>query len=469
MATISSPGIGSGLDVKSIVSQLVALEKQPLTNLKLKASEVQTKISTYGQIQSMVSALSDAVSNLASVTGWNAMNASSSNSNAVSASAIGGTLPTTFSVEVQTLAKPQNTASAAILPVGGPMGAGTISLAIGKWSGLTPTFAIGAAAAVDITISATDTVSDVASKINGANAGVSASVLTDATGERLLLRSKATGVNAGFQLSVSSDADGVPTDAAGLSRLVVGSSLTQAADAAATVNGIAVSSATNTFDKTIAGVTFNVSQLTTAPVEIGISQDNTSVMSNINDFVKAYNALNGVLNDATKYDSATKTAGLFQGDSSTLGMQSALHAAVQAVTTGSSVFHRLADIGITQLRGGDLSLDGSKLNTAMSNRDEVKNLFRSTGGGAADGIAVRLKTLTSSMLSTSGFFKMKTDSYLAALDRNSKEQERVNKHATEVEASLNQKYGALDAKMSSLNALNAYVTQQVTAWNKNTA
>lgn len=469
MATISSPGIGSGLDVKSIVSQLVALEKQPLTNLKLQETTVQTKISTYGQIQSLVSTLSDAVGNLASVTGWNAMNASSSNSNAVSASAIGGTLPTTFSVEVQTLAKPQTSATAAILPVGGPIGAGTLSLAIGKWSGTPATFAIGAATAVDITVSATDTVSDVASKINGANAGVTASVLSDATGERLLLRSKTTGVNAGFQLSVTTDADGLPADASGLSRLVTGASMTQAADAAATVNGIAVSSATNTFDKTIAGVTFNALQLTTAPVEIGITQDNSSVTSNINDFIKAYNALNDVLNDATKYDSATKTAGLFQGDSSTLGMQSALHAAVQSVTTGSSVFHRLADIGITQLRGGDLTLDGTKLNTALANRDEMKAMFRNTGGGAADGIAVKLKTLTSNMLSTSGFFKLKNDSYQSELDRNAKEQARVNQHATDVETALNLKYSALDAKMSSLNALNAYMTQQVTAWNKPSA
>jgi flagellar hook-associated protein 2 len=448
---------------------LVALEKQPLTNLKLEASTVQTKISSYGQIQSLVSTLSDAVGNLASVTGWNAMNASSTNSNAVSASAIGGTLPTSFSVEVQTLAKPQNTATAAILPVGGPIGAGTISLAIGKWSGLTPTFAIGAAFAVELTISATDTVSDVASKINGANAGVTASVLTDASGERLLLRSKATGVNAGFELSITSDSDGLPADAVGLSRLVAGNTMTQATDAAATVNGIPVSSATNTFDKTIAGVTFNVVQQTTAPVEISVSQDNSSVTSNINAFIKAYNALNDVLIDATKYDAATKTAGLFQGDSSTLGMQSALHAAVAAVTTGSSVFHRLADIGITQLRGGDLTLDGAKLNTAMANRDEMKALFRSSGGGTADGIAVRLKALTSNMLSSGGFFKLKNDSYQAALDRNAKEQARVNTHATDVEAQLNLKYGALDAKMSSLNALNAYVTQQVTAWNKPSA
>lgn len=105
MATLSSPGIGSGLDIKNIVSQLVALEKRPLDTLKLQAATVQTKISAFGQIKSLVSTLSDAAGKLTSVTGWNAVSTASSDSKFVSASAIGGTLPTSFSVEVQGLAK----------------------------------------------------------------------------------------------------------------------------------------------------------------------------------------------------------------------------------------------------------------------------------------------------------------------------------------------------------------------------
>ena len=100
MAAISSTGIGSGLDVKSIVSQLVALEKQQLVNLKSQAATVQTKISAYGQIQSLVSTLSDAASSLTSVTGWNAVSATSSDPTSINASEIGNTSPTAFSVEV---------------------------------------------------------------------------------------------------------------------------------------------------------------------------------------------------------------------------------------------------------------------------------------------------------------------------------------------------------------------------------
>ncbi len=209
MATISSPGIGSGLDVKSIVSQLVAIEKQPLDKLKLQAATVQTKISAFGQIKSLVSDLSDAASKLTSVTGWNAVSSHVVEQyKAVSATAVGGTLPTTFSVEVQSLAKAQATASAALLPVGGALGAGTLRLELGKWSVVPASFTPGGGVPVDIDVTATDTLSDIASKINGANAGVTATVLSDASGERLLLRSKNTGEDAGFRLSVT-DADGV--------------------------------------------------------------------------------------------------------------------------------------------------------------------------------------------------------------------------------------------------------------------
>lgn len=472
MATLSSPGIGSGLDIKNIVSQLVALEKRPLESLKLQAATVQTKISAFGQVKSLVSTLSDAAGKLTSVTGWNAVSTTSSDSKMVSATAIGGTLPTSFSVEVQGLAKAQATASAALFPVGGGLGAGTLRLELGKWTVSPASFTPAAGIPVDIQILATDTVSDVASKINGANAGVTASVLTDASGERLLLRGKNTGEEAGFRLSVFEGGDTDPlsaqnTDATGLSRLVSGSTVTQAAEnARATVNGIAVTSATNSFANTVSGVTFKAEQVTTAPVEITVSKDSSGVQKNIEEFVTAYNAINDLLQEATKYDSATKSAGLLQGDSTAITLQNSLRNALQSVTKGSSVFQRLSDVGITQQRGGNLSIDSSKLSKAMENMDELRNMFRSTGTGAAEGIAVRIKKVATDLLSSEGFFKTKDDVLKRSLERNTREQTKVNEKASRFEAQLNAKYSALDAKISSLNALNAYIGQQVTTWNK---
>jgi flagellar hook-associated protein 2 len=468
MATMSSPGIGSNLDVKSIVTQLVALEKKPLEKLQLAAATVQTKISVFGQIKSLVSALSDAVSKLSSVTGWNGVSASSSDTSAVTASAIGGTQPTSFSVEVQSLAKAQSSYTMPLLPVGGAIGAGTLRLEIGQWAGAV--FTPGSGTPVDLTISATDTVADIASKINGANAGVTATVLSDASGDRLLLSGKNTGLAAGFKLSVTSDTDGDPADALGLSRLVNGSTTNQAAtNAAATINGIAVSSATNVFANSVAGVTFTAVKETTAPVTLTIAKDTSTVKKNIEDFVKAYNEINGVLNEATKYDQATKTGGLLQGDSTTLALQSALRAAVQSMSTGSSMYGRLSDIGVSALRGGNLEVDSTKLGKALGNMDELKALFSTTTPGNAEGIAVRLKGLTKTLLASDGYFKTKDDTLKRSLDNNAKDQVRVNEKASRVEAALNRRYSALDVQLTSLNSLNTYLTQQITQWNRSTS
>lgn len=456
MATISSLGVGSGLDIKGIVSQLVALEKKPLEKLKIDAATTQAKITTFGQIKSLVSTLQDAVSKLTSVTGWNSVSATSSAKDYVSASAIGGTQATSFSVEVQGLAQARATASQS-LGAGVALGEGTLSVTVDG-------------TAVDIEVDADDKMADVASKINSANAGVTATILNDGSGERLLLTSKATGLDGAFTLTVS-DVDGNNADDLGLSRLLFNTTETKAAaDAQATINNIPVTSSTNTFTNVVSGVTLTVGKETEVgkPVTITVAPDNSAVQANIEAFVQAYNDVNGVLNEATKYDAEKGVGALLQGDSTTLSLQSALRAAVQSLTTGGA-FGRLSDVGISAQRGGDLVVDASKLSKALEKPDALKTLFSSTGTGDAQGIAVRLKSVTTALLATDGFFKRKDDSLNRMLDANSKDQDRVNDKASRTEVQLNRKYSALDTQMSSLNALNNYLTQQINQWNKSTS
>jgi len=471
MASISSVGVGSGLDIKSIVSKLVELEKAPLQKLQLQAATVNAKISAFGQVKSLVSTLSDAASKLTSVTGWNGVTTTSSDSSFVSATAIGGTLPTSFSVEVTALAKSQSTASNAI---SGAVGAGTLKIALGKWDAAGP--GVGAftgntpASSVDITVSGTDTVADVASKINGANAGVTATVLTDASGQRLLLRSKNTGEAAGFEVTMTSGTAGQLDRLATAAIDISAGAVEKAADAAAKVNGISVTSSTNTFANTVAGVTFKAEKMPdtgTKSVQISVAKDNSAVQANISAFVEAYNAVNTYLSDATKYDAATKETGLFQGDSTAIGLQNSLRAAVQSVSKGSTVFKTLSDIGVSFQRGGNLAIDSTKLSKALDNVDEVKKMFRGSDA-IASGIAATVKSITTDMLSTTGFFKTKDKSLQLNLKSNSKAQANVNEAATNLESRLNARYSALDSQMSKLTALNAYVSQQVTTWNKST-
>lgn len=466
MASISSVGIGSGLDVKSIVSQLVELEKKPLDTLKLKAAAVTAKVSAFGQIKSLVSTLQDTISKLASVTGWNGVKATSSNAS-VTVSALGGTLPNAFTVEVQRLAQAQ-AQSSGLVPKDGAVGAGTLSLQLGSWSDDHATFTAGTSSPVSVAVSASDTVADVASKINGANAGVTATVLSDASGQRLLLRSKSTGEEFGFQLSAT-DSDGNDSDASGLSRLTAGSTVTQyGLNAQATINGAAVSSATNTFDNTVSGVTFVATAVTTSPAELTISRDTDAMKANLEAFVTAYNAVNDILNEGTTYDATAKTAGLLQGDSAAVTLQNTLRTALQSVTAGGA-FAQLSDIGISVLRGGDLEIDSTKLTKSLQNPDALKNLFRGTDDDLADGFAEKFKAVTQSLLSVDGFFATKDASLAKAAKSNTAEQDAVTKKAANLETRLNARYAALDAQMASLNALNAYITQQVTTWNKSTS
>ena len=193
---ISSAGIGSGLDVNSIVSQMVALEKRPIAQLQSSAASIQTKLSTYSQVKSLMSTLSDAAAKLTRDSAWNGMSVTSTNSAAVSASVTGIASATSFGISVQQLARAQSVASTAIATADAPVGAGTMTIQLGTWmhTAPPPNFVPGAAAAVDVTVGATDSLSTIAAKINDAKAGVTATVLRDATGERLLVRRERDGL-----------------------------------------------------------------------------------------------------------------------------------------------------------------------------------------------------------------------------------------------------------------------------------
>jgi flagellar hook-associated protein 2 len=189
----------------------------------------------------------------------------------------------------------------------------------------------------------------------------------------------------------------------------------------------------------------------------------------INAFVSAYNEINQTLQDQTKYESGTKTAGLLQGDSTAVGLQRALQGMLQSVSSGSA-YARLADIGVTAERGGNLTVDSAKLSTALNNGTEVKKLFLTNNSNdLTNGIGLKLKKFTTGLLAINGFFSTKDSSLKRALDANAKNQQSVNDKATRLEASLTRRYSALDAQMATLNGLSTYINQQVTQWNKSTA
>ena len=461
---ISSAGIGSGLDVAKIVEQTVAAEKIPLKKLEYKAEGIQTQISTYGEIKSLTSKLGDIVSKLTRDSAWNGVSISSSNPT-LSGTMTGIAATGTYNIQVMHLAQAQTTAlggaGGAALPKDQTMGAaGTIKLTMGTES-------------KDIDITSSDTLTKIATKINEAGMGIQASIVTDVDGkERLMLRSKETGTDKAFTVDLGS----LSSAPAALGQPLTPTQTAQ--NAKVKLNGMEVESSSNTFANTIPGMSFTVSEVTSTAATLNVKADTEAMKKNIQEFVDTYNELNDLLTKSTK---SVRTAdgkldpsvqkegvGTLQGDSATVSLQNSLRMLTQGISGSTGGLTRLAEIGIQMQEGGKLSTDTTKLDKALTNLEGLKGLFANKADalGQGGGIAVNFKNFTDKLLAFDGTLNTKSDSLESKLKSNTAEQDKVNKRADTLEKRLYAQYSALDTKMASLNALNAYVSQMVTTWNK---
>ena len=222
--------------------------------------------------------------------------------------------------------------------------------------------------------------------INKANIGVSASIVSDGSADpyRLVLTSSKTGANANMKISVGG-VDGADPDAAIAALLghdpAGAQALTQtsaAQSAQLTVNGIAVTSASNTVTDAIQGVTLTASQV--GSTTMTVAKDTAAAQNNVNAFVKAYNDLNNTIRGLSSYDPATKRAGLLQGDSTVRSIQSQLRQQLGGVLGGSGKFNMLSQVGISFQKDGVLAVDSGKLQKAMTdNLADVGSLFAEIG------------------------------------------------------------------------------------------
>jgi flagellar hook-associated protein 2 len=470
---VSSPGIGSGLDVNSIVTQLVAIERQPITTLKKQATDVQSQLSVYGQLQSKLSALQSASAALSQSTTWTQTAGTSSDPASVGVATDSTTRAGSYQVQVTSLASGQSVATASsYASADAVIGEGTLHVQLGSWAG--GGFAAKAgAAAVDITIGpGAQTLAQVRDAINNANAGVSASVLTDSTGTRLVLRSSATGEVNGFQIGVTDTGGGglsaLAYDPGGTSAMTLAR---PAADAIATIDNLPVRSASNTLSGVIDGVTLTLSKVTTAPVQIVAANDADAIKTKITAFVTAYNDVNSMLAAQTKYDAATKTAGALQGDSAAWGLRTQLRNMLGTTSGASSMFGRLSDIGFDVKSDGSISVNDTKLTNGLANLDQLRKVFANSDPvtPANDGVVLQMRKLTDRMLAFDGTLQSRTDGLQHRLDLNQTQQSKLEDRVTRTEARLRAQYSALDTQMNTLNGLSSYVQQQITNWNKSTA
>lgn len=477
MATITSTGIGSGLDVNSIVTQLVALERRPIDQLQTEADKLDARLSSFGKIQSYVDSLRTAARTLTDTTTWKAAAATSGDSTAVGVTAAGGSTAGSYSVSVTDLAAAQMNASSAVASSTTALGQGTLTIDIGTWaadlSGFTPK---SGSSSVSITIGpGEDTLEKVRDKINAtANLGVRATIVNDANGARLVMQSRSTGAENGFRIQVSDD-DGVDDDNSGLSRLAYdppnGAGVSQrnqpAANAKATINGLLVESASNTLANVIDGVSLTLGKKTTSPVDVTVSRDTASMRKGIDGFVSAYNDLVKLLRDQTRFDASSKSAGPLQGDRTAISILGQLRSAMGMSSSASSTFARASDIGLSPQTDGTLKVSGSKLDSAMGNLEEMQKFFATaTSSSATNGLADRLRQLSDTLLGTDGALPSRQEGLRKLKTVNSDRQQALEDRVAATEQRLRKQYQMLDANMARLNSLQNYVGQQITNWNK---
>lgn len=400
---ISSAGIGSGLDVNSIVSSLMAIERKPLTAVATQKTAYQTQISAYGTMKGALSSFQTAVKALSSASSFNAQTVTSGNASVFTATSNGSSTLGDYAVTVNQLAKSQKLTSTGFTNVIDTVGTGTLTVSFGTFTPAvvtpaTPASFTANAAKTNLTISinsSNNTLAGVRDAINALNSSVSATIVNNGTTNQLVITSKDTGEVNSLKISVA-DGDGNNVDAFGLSQLAydptasagAGQNLTQmqaAKDALLSIDGIAIVKASNSISDAISGVTLNLLSVSGGiSANLGVSSNKDSVKTSVSAFVEAYNKLDTTLRSLTKYDPTGTTSGVLLGDATARTVINQIKSVMTKAISSSGSINTLGQIGVSFQSTGQLSLDSTKLASAMtSNFSDIATLF-TTSAKATD-------------------------------------------------------------------------------------
>jgi len=446
--SISSLGIGSGLDLSGLVDQLLAAERQPKQQrLDNREADIQARLSAYGSMRSNLITLETAMNRLAGMD--EGRTASSSDSGRLGVVASETASPDRYTIQINQLASAQSLASQGVADADTALGTGTLTLAVGDGE------------AVNITIdSSNNTLRGVRDAINQANAGAQASIVNDGSGARLVLTSGQTGAANTISLTVN-DGDGNNTDMSGLSRLASSNmeETSAAGDAQVVINGLTVTSATNTLDNTIEGMSFDLKG-TTEPgsnITVEVGQDREAIRNRMTAFIEAYNTVIDQVNELTKYNPETREAALMLGDSTVRGIRSRLSAGLsQAGGSVGGPFTHLVNLGVNSDETGKLSLDTGAFNRAMD-RDlpNVVSLLNDVAGG--------MSSTVRGFTEIGGLLDVRTDGLRNGIGDIARQREQLDVRMASMEARLVRQFGAMDALVGQLQNTSQYLDEQMGA------
>jgi flagellar hook-associated protein 2 len=439
---LSSAGIGSGLDVNAIVGALVNAKKAGTqAQISNKATQTNATLAGLASLKSSLTSLQSTLSALTAPGTFSSYNATLTDSTIGTTSTLSNALPGSYSLDVTQLATAQKRGSDAYDKTAA-IGSGTLTIGVGT-------------ASLDLGVSATDTLSDIATKINRAsnNPGVTATVVYGASGAQLLMSSSKTGVANAFTVTAGSgSSSGLGTLATKLGT----AGATEAKDAKLTLDNIPVSSASNNVSGAIDGVTINLAA--TGSTTLTVTQDNSVATKAVNDFVSAYNSYNTTVSALSSYDTTSHAAGVLLGDTTLTSVQRQISSLLSGRVVGNSI-GSLAALGITRLHDGSMKADPDKLNAALkSNPNAVQDLFAGTHGYAS-GLNKSLDSFTAA----SGIIGTREQSLNDSLSKLNTQQTQLDARMTVYETQLRHQYTALDTLMSKLNNTSSYLTGALAA------
>ncbi len=451
MATIQSPGVGSGLDVNSIVSQLMAIERQPLNVLSQKQSIIEAQISAYGQLKSKVSSFQSAMSELSNLSKFQVFAPESSDDTVLTATADNTAVAGSYDVNVTALAERNKLASGAYADTATVVGEGALTVSVGLDS-----FSV----AID---SSNSTLAGIRDAINSAsdNTGATATIITDNAGSRLVFTSDEEGTTNALTLTVSGDSVGTDTDSSGLSALVydVGGGVTNlaevtaAADATLTIDGFAVTSSSNAVQGAIEGVTINLEKIGSS--SLNITRDDEKIKEAVNTFADAFNDLREEID--------TQRAGQLEADSTLLSMENQLLSVLSsgAAVSGSN-FSFLVEVGVSLDKEGKLQVEDADLTSALNTDfNSFAKLFAATD----EGYAARFETVADQFLADNGLIDAREDGLNTRSDRIDDDKLRLELRLELTETRIRAQFTALDTLVSSLSSTGDFLTQQLSLLN----
>ncbi len=387
---LSSAGVGSGLDVTTLVSTLMSAEQAPLKALATQQSSYNARLSAYGTVKNALSSFQNTVKSLSDTSKLQAVTTMLLDSSVVSASGGAGAVPGTYSIEVTQLAQAQKLVAAGQASDKTAIGPGVLTFDFGSTSG--STFTGNGQASKSVTIDSTNnTLAGVRDAINAAGIGISATIVNDGSNSpyRLSLANSQTGATNSMKITVG-DGSGAAGSSSALAALLThdpagSQQLTQtmaAQNATLKVDGIAVSKASNTITDAVSGVTLTLQKTNAgSPTSLSVAYNTASVTSSVQAFVNGYNSLTATLKNLSAYNQATKTGAALNGDSLVRTIQSQLRGIVTGVVSnGSSGLTRLNQVGVSFQKDGTLALDATKLQSAINTQfNQLSNLFAATG------------------------------------------------------------------------------------------